>query len=137
MIKQLFIVVILLSVILNFEFSFSQVNSEIDSVVVKQKTSQAHKVLKAFAAPVVLTTVGLLAKTDNFFLSDQKVYEKRNASYPDFHTNADDYLQYVPIVAVYGLNAVGVKAKNNFGNRTAILIKSELIMTAITFSLKK
>ncbi|MBK7653449.1 MAG: hypothetical protein IPJ20_25720 [Flammeovirgaceae bacterium] len=46
-------------------------------------------------------------------------------------------MQYVPIIAVYGLNAAGVKGKNNFGNRTALLIKSELIMTVLTYSLKK
>jgi hypothetical protein len=137
MAKQFCVVAILLSVILHFEFAFSQVNGANDSNVVKQKKVRTHKVLKAFVAPVALTTVGLLAKTDNFFLSDQKVYEKRNESYPDFHTHADDYLQYVPIIAVYGLNAAGVKGKNNFGNRTALLIKSELIMTVLTYSLKK
>lgn len=137
MAKQFCGIVILLSVVLHFEFAFSQVNVANDSSVVKQKTVREHKVLKAFAAPVVLTTVGLLAKTNNFFLSDQKVYQKRNESYPNFHTHADNYLQYVPIVAVYGLNAAGVKGKNSFGNRTAILIKSELIMTILTYSLKE
>ncbi|MBK7653459.1 MAG: hypothetical protein IPJ20_25790 [Flammeovirgaceae bacterium] len=120
-----------------FEFAFSQVDVANDSSAVKQKTVREHKVLKAFAAPVVLTTVGLLAKTNNFFLSDQKVYQKRNESYPNFHTHADNYLQYVPIVAVYGLNAAGVKGKNSFGNRTAILIKSEPIMTILYLFTKR
>ena len=137
MAKQFCVVVILLTFFLNIEFAYSQVNIADDSSVVKQKATREHKVLKAFAAPVSLTTLGLLAKTNNFFLSDQKTYEKRNESYPDFHTQADNYLQYAPIVAVYGLNAAGSKGKNNFANRTALLVKSELVMSTLTFVLKK
>jgi len=50
--------------------------------------------------------------------------------------HVEDYLQYAPIVAVYGLNAVGVKGKNNFGNSTAILVKSLLLNDLIVSSLK-
>jgi membrane-associated phospholipid phosphatase len=40
----------------------------------------------------------------------------------------DDYIQYVPVVAVYGLDFVGVKAKHNFRDRTFVAITSHLIM---------
>jgi membrane-associated phospholipid phosphatase len=46
-------------------------------------------------------------------------------------------LQHSPIVIVYGLNWLGVKGKNDFANRTAILIKSELMLGILTFSLKR
>lgn len=49
----------------------------------------------------------------------------------------DDYIQYAPGIAVYGLNALGIKGKNNFGNTTAILVKSILVNEFITGSLKK
>lgn len=40
-----------------------------------------------------------------------------------------------PIAAVYGLDLVGIKAKNNFIDRTAMLIMSmELTSTAVTFT---
>ncbi len=38
---------------------------------------------------------------------------------------------------VYGLNWLGVKGKNDLANRTAILIKSEVMVGIITFSLKR
>jgi len=40
----------------------------------------------------------------------------------------DDVSQYVPSLAVYGLNALGIKGKNNFKDRTIILGTASLIM---------
>lgn len=40
----------------------------------------------------------------------------------------DDFSQYSPFLAVYGLNAVGIKGKNNFKDRTIILGTAYLIM---------
>jgi membrane-associated phospholipid phosphatase len=65
------------------------------------------------------------------------VHEERQEWMPKFHHRADDYLQYAPIVAVYGLNALGIKGKNDFGNRTALLVKSELLVGVLTYSLKR
>ena len=40
----------------------------------------------------------------------------------------DDVSQYIPFLAVYGLNAVGIRSKNNFRDRTIILGTAYLIM---------
>lgn len=90
-----------------------------------------------YKMPLILVATGLFSITDNEILSRAGIYEERNERIPNFHHCADDYLQHAPILAVYGLNLVGVKGKNNFGNRTALLIKSELIMATMTISLKK
>ncbi len=92
---------------------------------------------KTVAVPLLLISAGLLATTDNDFINKNEVYEERNEWIPDFHTHVDDYLQYAPIVAVYGLNATGIKGEHDFANRTALLIKAELIMAAIVWPLKK
>jgi membrane-associated phospholipid phosphatase len=102
-----------------------------------KRPAKFRSIEKAIAAPLILTAVGLFSQTDNDLLSRYEIQEERNEWAPNFHHNADDYIQYVPIVAVYGLNALGVTGKNDFANRTAILIKSEIIMAAMTFSLKK
>lgn len=49
----------------------------------------------------------------------------------------DDYSQYVPFVSVYGLNAIGVKGKNNFKDRTIILGTAYLIMGTTVTAMKK
>lgn len=88
---------------------------------------------RAVIAPALFTAAGLST------LQEEK-YEfqaERNKHIPHFRHHADDYLQYSPIMMVYGLNWLGVKGKNDFANRTAILIKSELTVWILTSSLKR
>ena len=91
---------------------------------------------KTVGAPVLLLAAGMYSLTDNDLLSKYEVQEERDEWIPKFHHRADDYLQYAPIVVAYGLNLAGVKSKNDFANRTAILIKAELMVGILTFSLK-
>jgi membrane-associated phospholipid phosphatase len=55
---------------------------------------------------------------------------------PNFQTKVDDYLMHAPIALVYGLNIAGIKGKHDFRNRTLLLVKSEAIMLALTYSFK-
>jgi hypothetical protein len=91
---------------------------------------------RAVIAPVLFTAAGLFTldgdNDDNY-----EVQEERNRHIPNFRHRADDYLQHSPIIVVYGLNWLGVKGKNDFANRTAILIKSEMMVGILTFSLKR
>ena len=91
---------------------------------------------RAVIAPALLVAAGLSTldadNDDNF-----EVQAERNRHVPNFRHHADDYLQHSPIVIVYGLNWLGVEGKNDFANRTAILIKSELMVGILTFSLKR
>jgi membrane-associated phospholipid phosphatase len=46
----------------------------------------------------------------------------------DEKTSIDDFSQYAPIAAFYGLSAFGVKSKNNFKDKTIIFATSYLLM---------
>lgn len=48
----------------------------------------------------------------------------------------DDISQYMPLAAVYGLNAAGIKGKHNFKERTIIMATSYLLMSATVIPLK-
>lgn len=48
----------------------------------------------------------------------------------------DDFSQYVPAAAVYGLNAIGVKGKHNLKDRSIILASSYLMMSTTILALK-
>lgn len=87
--------------------------------------------------PLTLITLGALGTLDNFIIDSKEIREERNEYTPNFRHHADNYLQFAPIIAVYGLNACGVKGKNSFANRTAVLVKAEVIVAAVTYSLKK
>jgi membrane-associated phospholipid phosphatase len=64
------------------------------------------------------------------------VREWRNNNFSGFRTHTDDLLQYAQIPLVYGLDWAGVKAKNDFLNRSLLLAKSEILMTIIVRIIK-
>jgi hypothetical protein len=109
----------------------------IDLAISQTPITKKYKWMKAAKTPVVLVVVGLYSMTNNKILNRKSIQEERDEEFPEFRTHVDDYLQYVPAASVYGLNALGIKGKNSFGNRTALLIKSEVLMAIITCSLKK
>ncbi len=91
---------------------------------------------RALIAPALFTAAGL-SMLDDDNDDNYEVQAERNRYNPNFRYRVDDYLQHSPIIVVYGLNALGVTGKNDFANRTAILIKSELMVGMLTFSLKR
>ena len=95
---------------------------------------QKQEFYKSLIIPVALISTGLIIKGEDF---DEAIRNDKSEDLPYFQTHIEDYLQYLPIVAVYGFNLAGVKGQNSFGNRTALLIKSELLMSAIVYPMKK
>lgn len=123
------LVVLLLGTFLSNYSLIAQDNTVRDSI-------QKKLFYKSLIVPTALIGTGLLIKGGDYELNIA-IRNDRNEDLPHFHTHADDYLQYVPIVGVYGLNLVGIKGKNNYGNSTALLIKSELVMEAMVYPMKK
>lgn len=89
--------------------------------------------IKPFIAPTLLIATGTAIHFSTEFKVNFQDWVQTNFAYSG---SADDYLQYAPLTVVYGLNAVGVKGKNNFGNRTAIVVKSLLLNDLMVHSLK-
>jgi len=52
---------------------------------------------------------------------DYYVYDEIEKTNPNFHTKAESYFEFAPIVMVYGLDFVGVEGKNTFIDQTALL----------------
>ncbi len=57
--------------------------------------------------------------------------------HPQPFTRLDDYLQYSPGIAVYGLNAIGVRGKHSFVDRTIVYALFTGISSAVVTPLKK
>ena len=86
--------------------------------------------------PLSLVTYGVFSQANEDmrdFDNNIKNVVRRD---PDFHTPIDNYLQYVPGLAVYGLNAIGIKGKHNFRDRTIIYVMANLMMSATVESIK-
>ncbi len=89
---------------------------------------------KPFIAPTVLIATG----TTLHFSTDLKEnFQDWMQEHFTYSGSADDYLQYGPLVAVYAFNLVGIKGKNNFGNRTALAVKSILLNDLFVSNLKR
>ncbi|WP_300685204.1 phosphatase PAP2 family protein [Chryseobacterium sp.] len=66
----------------------------------------------------------------------ENIREVRNRYLPSFKAKYDDYLQYAPAAAVYGLKLSGVKGRNNLGRATLSYVTSLAIMGILVNSIK-
>ncbi|WP_344824570.1 phosphatase PAP2 family protein [Rurimicrobium arvi] len=83
-------------------------------------------------APLALTGAGA-AVAPSF---KYNVRDWRNDHFASFHTHADDALALSPIALVYILDWAGVRAKTDFWNRSAILVKAEAMCLVSVYGLK-
>lgn len=102
--------------------------------------SDCHKIslLKSAILPFSLITSGLIIESlpANTIFSKTKIQDHIKANMKGFNTPADNYLQFAPIVALYSFKLAGMKSKNNFLNQAILTTKSELLISAIVFSMK-
>lgn len=83
--------------------------------------------------PASLILAGAISEINFRESLDFELYKERNTEIPHFKTKLDDYLQYSPIVLAYAFDAFGMRSKTGIGDRSLILLKSEVLMaTAVT-----
>lgn len=122
----------------NFQTGYSRCDPPAfqEDLFIRDISRKSASFRRAAIAPALLIVAGVSTldgdNDDNF-----EVQEERNRYIPNFRLRVDDYLQHSLIVIVYGLNWLGAEGKNDFANRTAILIKSEMMVAILTFSLKQ
>jgi membrane-associated phospholipid phosphatase len=117
---------IIISIILIFITS-TTINAQNQDTI---KLKEQHKFIK-YILPVGLITYGIGART----IKPIREIDHKIGKYVDFNITKtspiDDYAQYAPIVAVYGLDLTGIKAKHNFRDR-AIVTATSYLLTAGT-----
>ncbi len=92
--------------------------------------------LKQVYAPAALMATGVFTATAFQDQIKYKIASERNIHLANFYSPIDNYLQYAPIPIAYGLDLLGIPSKNDLANRTAILIKGELMMLVSVNALK-
>lgn len=118
------------AIIAGFLLTFSAYAQPVDS------TKTKRSVLKKVVAPASLIAVGLLTMDEDDFINRLNILKEKKEHAAFFNLHLDDFLQYSPVVLAYGLNAAGVKGKNTVIEETILLIKSELLMSAVVYTLK-
>lgn len=105
---------------------------------VLQKIRTKNEKIRSLKIPSILITYGFLAlENDNLKALNNSIKNEMREDHPFFRTSIDNYLQYAPAVTVYGLNAMGIKGRNNFRDRTMIYLLSNIMLTTTVFSVKK
>lgn len=117
------------------QYSNSQLIKNVESSTFIGAEKEAFKLGKMIV-PAAFIATGSVLNIKGPDAAKKLIVRERNEHLGQFRTYVDDYLQFSPIVLAYGLDVCGVKSKNDFINKTAILIKGEAMMFTISHSLK-
>ena len=93
---------------------------------------------KSFLVPGVLMVYGVASlESHSLKAFNKEVKEELFEEHPHSTTKVDDYLRFAPAVAVYGLNAMGIKGRNNLRDRSMIFALSNVFVCSTVFGVKK
>ena len=92
--------------------------------------------LKQLVAPTLMVMYGLGGLESKGIKNINSELKSEVYSPGDKKTSVDNYLIFAPAATVYGLNALGIKGRHNFRDRTLIYVMSNLIMSGLVFSVK-
>ena len=92
--------------------------------------------LRGTIAPAALMTSGIVFDGNGRETVKNEVVEERNEHLFGFTNHLDDYAQFAPLVAVYGFEVAGMKPRTDWQNRTAILLKAQVVNLGLVYVLK-
>lgn len=105
---------------------------------VKPKTKwYKTRAFKTVAVPALFIVYGLYTIKDHGFYSSYDAQKDVQKHLKGLNSSIDDYLIFAPYVELVALNLLKIKCRNDFINTGLLILKSELIMTAIVFPMKK
>ena len=92
--------------------------------------------LKQVAIPAVLIGVGLIGLESDWLKYQNREIRDEMQENIDRKITIDDFSQYAPMAAAYGLNLCGIKGEHRFADRTIILATAYAIMGITVNGLK-
>jgi hypothetical protein len=126
-----------LIIILPFQ-ALTQYIIKTDTTIITDTTAHTKSFgYKQLILPVSLMTYGVIG-LESDFLKDLNVEIKVEVEENMIKKHKlDNYLQFSPVLAVYGLNLIGIKGKHNLLQRSIMISTSYLVMISTVKSLKK
>jgi len=107
-----------------------------DSSAIWSWETRKHNFKKSLYLSIPVIAVGIMTLEYKGGFINDKIKEERNEHVTGFNYKIDDYLALAPGASVFLIDAFSKKSSSNLGNQLIILLKSELIMTAIVKPLK-
>lgn len=93
--------------------------------------------IKKLYIPTALLVSGVIFNGNGRESLKNEIAEERNKDILGFENHLDDYLQFAPTLAVYGFEFAGMKPKTDIKNRTAILVKGQILNLGLVYLIKK
>ncbi|WP_034690990.1 phosphatase PAP2 family protein [Kaistella palustris] len=103
----------------------------------KSESQHFHFQYKRLYMPAALMISGIVFDSNSRESLKNEIVEERNEHLFGFTNHLDDYAQFAPIAAVYGFELAGMKPRTDWRNRTAILIKGQVVNLGLVYVLKK
>ncbi|EDM37944.1 hypothetical protein PBAL39_16004 [Pedobacter sp. BAL39] len=103
-----------------------------------QDTTNQRQKISSFILPAAFIGYGLLSLGEKNLFSelDRTTRDELQEDHPLFAAHADDYLQFAPAAAVYGLHIAGIKGRHDLADATGLYFLSEAIMAGTVRGLK-
>jgi hypothetical protein len=93
--------------------------------------------VRTLIVPAALISYGIIAlNNDKLRKFDWTTKERIAEGTHEFKSRVDDYLQYAPALAVYGLDAIGVKSRNNLADRSIMYLATAALTGVVVSSMK-
>lgn len=109
--------------------------SQIDSLSVINESNQ-KPFLKQSIVPLSLIGAGLIINYSDGAIGKENLQEQITNTFPDFHSDLDDFLLFVPVITMYTADLLKVESQHDAFTQTKILFISALATNAITYGLK-
>ena len=119
----------ILTIVLSFKILLPIIGQNHDHDSTFHKASITHYII-----PAILIGGGIAVNNQDF-KNKQTLWHNEN--YKDFRTKADDFLQYAPYAAVFGLDWIGIKSKHDFKDKVGLVLTGSIIMFGTVMTLKQ
>ncbi|RAU84418.1 phosphatase PAP2 family protein [Pontibacter arcticus] len=91
---------------------------------------------RAVIPSAFLITAGIYTMQGNGIISSFDLRDARNSNFAEFSTKADDYLLFIPLAYMYGLNLFSSQNRHETSRQTVLLIASGALASAFVWPTK-
>jgi hypothetical protein len=118
-----------------FTIFYIKVNAQTDSIpgaYPKNSTS----FLRQSIVPVSLIGAGLVINYSNGAIGKENIQDGISNAFPDFSTNADNFILFVPALTMYAADLLKIESENDAFTQTKYLFIAGVAANLVTYGLK-
>lgn len=92
---------------------------------------------RAIIPSAALILAGVHTLEGRGFFSSHDLFDYRSRTFPDFNTEADDFIMLAPLVGLYSISVLSEKGRHGLRRQTLLLITSGVLTSALVWPTKK